>query len=123
MGVRSRNFDGLPVLAGMIMVSLNMIIHIVIFQMILQILDIGWFEYLVNEEIWGRLLYLSIFIAAYWYYAYKGRYKRIIERYNSEKDTYWKRHPFVTIWLYTMISFIIFILFICIKKDIFFIVS
>ncbi len=38
MGMRSHNFDGLPVLAGMMMVIPNMAIHILIIQVILRYL-------------------------------------------------------------------------------------
>lgn len=52
----------------------------------------------------------------YCYYWYNGRYKRIIEKYNLEKNTYWKRHPFVTILLYVITNFVVFFIVVCIKK-------
>ena len=111
MGMRSHNFDGLPVLAGMMMVTPNMMLHLAILQVVLQTLEVHWFEELLALGWWGRIIYLGFFVGVYCYYWYNGRYKRIIEKYNLEKNTYWKRHPFVTILLYVITNFVAF--FIC----------
>ena len=37
MGMRSHNFDGLPVLSGMMMVTPNMMLHLAILQIVFQI--------------------------------------------------------------------------------------
>ncbi len=106
--MRSHNFDGLPVLAGMMMVIPNMAIHILIIQVILRHLDFHWHDALLLHEVWGRIFYLVFFSFIYLYYWYEGRYKRIIEKYNSKQDSYWKKHPFVTIVVYTIINMILF---------------
>lgn len=116
MGMRSNNFVGLPVLAGMMMVTPNMMIHLAILQIVLQTLEIAWFDDLIAQGVWGRILYLGFFLFVYWYYLFKGRYKRVIEKYNLRKVTYWKKHPFVTILLYTMTSFVVFFIVVCFKK-------
>ena len=108
MGMRSHNFDGLPVLAGMMMVIPNMAIHILIIQVILRHLGFHWHDALLLHEVWGRIFYLVFFSFIYLYYWYKGRYKRVIEKYNSKQDSYWKKHPFVTIVVYTIINMILF---------------
>ena len=108
MGMRSHNFDGLPVLAGMMMVIPNMAIHILIIQVILRHLGFHWHDALLLHEVWGRIFYLVFFSFIYLYYWYKGRYKRVIEKYNSKQDSYWKKHPFVTIVVYTIIDMILF---------------
>ena len=108
MGMRSHNFDGLPVLAGMMMVIPNMSIHILIIQVILRHLGFHWHDALLLHEVWGRIFYLVFFSFIYLYYWYKGRYKRVIEKYNSKQDSYWKKHPFVTIVVYTIINMILF---------------
>ena len=108
MGMRSHNFDGLPVLAGMMMVTPNMMLHLAILQIVLQILAVHWFEELLALGLWGRIIYLGFFVSVYCYYWYKGRYKRVIEKYNSKQDSYWKKHPFVTIVVYTIINMILF---------------
>ena len=108
MGMRSNNFNGLPVLAGMMMVIPNMGAHLIIVQFILKCIGIVWLTNLMRDEVWGRIFYLVFFSGVYWSYWYKDRYKRIIEKYNLGKNTYWKRHPFVTILLYTIITIIVF---------------
>lgn len=85
MGMRSHNFDGLPVLAGMMMVTPNMMLHLAILQVVLQTLEIHWFEELLALGWWGHIIYLGFFVGVYCYYWYNGRYKRIIEKYNLEK--------------------------------------
>ena len=85
MGMRSHNFDGLPVLAGMMMVTPNMMLHLAILQIVLQILAVHWFEELLALGLWGRIIYLGFFVSVYCYYWYNGRYKKIIEKYNLEK--------------------------------------
>ena len=116
MGMRSHNFDGLPVLAGMMMVIPNMAIHTLVIQLILSRLDFHWHGALLLHKLWGRIFYLVFFSFIYLYYWYKGRYKRIIEKYNSGKDTYWKKHPFVTIVLFTVVDLILFCLALIIDK-------
>ena len=108
MGMRSHNFDGLPVLAGMMMVIPNMAIHILIIQEILRHVGFHWHDALLLHEAWGRIFYLVFFSFIYLYYWYKGRYKRVIEKYNSKQDSYWKKHPFVTIVVYTIVSMLLF---------------
>ena len=85
MGMRSHNFDGLPVLAGMMMVTPNMMLDLAILQIVLQILAVHWFEELLALGLWGRIIYLGFFVSVYCYYWYNGRYKKIIEKYNLEK--------------------------------------
>ncbi|MFK1944816.1 hypothetical protein [Bacteroides fragilis] len=114
--MRSHNFDGLPVLAGMMMVTPNMMLHLAILQVVLQTLEIHWFEELLALGWWEHIIYLGFFVGVYCYYWYNGRYKRIIEKYNLEKNTYWKRHPFVTILLYVITNFVVFFIVVCIKK-------
>lgn len=109
MGMRSNNFIGLPVLAGMTMIVPNAAIHIAILGALLKYMGFTWPDRLLEEKIWGRVAYISIFVCMYWYYAYKGRYKRIVEKYNLRKDSYWKRHPFITIVVYFTISLIMMI--------------
>ncbi|MDY5238544.1 hypothetical protein [Bacteroides helcogenes] len=106
--MRSHNFDGLPVLAGMMMVIPNMAIHILIIQWILRCLGFYWHDALLLHEVWGRVFYLAFFSVIYYYYWHKGRYKRIIEEYNLRKDSNWKKHPFVTIVAYTTVDMILF---------------
>ena len=114
--MRSHNFDGLPVLAGMMMVIPNMAIHILIIQVILRHLGFHWHDALLLHEVWWRIFYLVFFSFIYLYYWYNGRYKRIIEKYNSGKDIYWKKHPFVTIVLFTVVDLILFCLALMIDK-------
>lgn len=116
MGMRSHNFDGLPVLAGMTSVAPNMILHLAILQVALQAFGVRWFGALLAHGLWGRIIYLGIFVGVHCYYWYNGRYERVIEKYNLGKNTYWKRHPFVTILLYYIIGFIVFFLIAWIKE-------
>lgn len=104
--MRSNNFVGLPVLAGMMMVIPNVAIHIAVLVNLLKYIGFTWPGRLLDEEIWGRIFYVSIFVCIYVYYAYKGRYKRVVEKYNLGRDTYWKKHPFVTIVVYFVTSLI-----------------
>lgn len=60
--MRSHNFDGLPVLAGMMMVTPNMMLHLAILQIVLQILAVHWFEELLALGLWGRIIYLGFLL-------------------------------------------------------------
>ena len=51
MGMRSNNFVGLPVLAGMMMVIPNVIIHVMTLDFIMCGLGVTWFAEIMKNKI------------------------------------------------------------------------
>ena len=78
MGMRSNNFVGLPVLAGMMMVIPNVIIHVMTLDFIMCGLGVTWFAEIMKNKIFLGLFYSSILGLMYYYYSYKRRYEKII---------------------------------------------
>ena len=107
MGMRSKNFNGLPVLAGMMMITPSVIMHVITIDLIISGLGATWFAEIMENKILRGLSYYFILLLVYSYYSYNGRYKKIILRYNSMRNTFWKRHPFVFYIFYFLVSMIL----------------
>lgn len=107
MGMRSNNFVGLPVLAGMMMVIPNVIIHVMTLDFIMCGLGVTWFAEIMKNKIFLGLFYSSILGLMYYYYSYKRRYEKIILKYDSRRNTVWKSiqllfifYAFLLVWYY-----------------------
>ena len=64
MGMRSNNFVGLPVLAGMMMVIPNVIIHVMTLDFIMCGLGVTWFAEIMKNKIFFRIV-LFFYIGTY----------------------------------------------------------
>ena len=107
MGMRSNNFVGLPVLAGMMMVIPNVIIHVMTLDFIMCGLGVTWFAGIMKNKIFLGLFYSSILGLMYYYYSYKRRYEKIILKYDSRRNTVWKKHPIIVYILCLFVSMVL----------------
>ena len=98
---KSRNFDNTPVLGGMMMVSGCIIINILTIFCLLDnfhiyTLQVSTHRYTVKSILVGILFVVFLFC----YYKWKGRYKRILAKYENKKTL----HPWLIIIIYWSIS-------------------
>lgn len=106
-GMRSHNYEGMPVMAGLTMVMPNFCLHVATVMFLLEPLGIPAVDYLLVNKVYAALFFIILAITWYLYYYYKGRYRRVIEHYDEVGSAFWKRHP---IWLYVIsvsVSFIV----------------
>lgn len=105
LGQRSRNFDDMPVLAGVIWVGTCFMFNIFTIEFLLEAL--GFSVSFVLDSINKFVFSLGLLLLLIFYYTYKGRYKRIIERY-EEKERQARRglHPIIVIFFYFAVSFL-----------------
>jgi len=98
----SKNFDDVPVLGGLLFILPCLMFNIFTIFMLLSAL-------IENTSIEFRKEYkyfftFTLLILLLFYYLYKGRYKRIIEKFES-KDKKLYLHPIIVIIMYYGISF------------------
>ncbi|HCY41796.1 MAG TPA: hypothetical protein DHV48_10640 [Prolixibacteraceae bacterium] len=99
---RSRNFDDIPVLGGMIFVIACVMFNIFAISFVLEgagLIDIDFkekYKYPFSFGLIGILLF---------YYLYKGRYKKIVEKYSESSKNGLQIHPILVIIFYYLISF------------------
>lgn len=98
-GMRSHNFEGMPVLAGLMMVIPNFSLHVLTVLYLLEALGISFLEFLLSQKMYFVIFFSILAIAFYIYYSYKGRYRRVIDHYEEVGSAFWKRHP---IWIYVI---------------------
>jgi high-affinity Fe2+/Pb2+ permease len=106
IGQRSGNFEGMPVLAGVIWVSFCAMLNLFTLYFLLEGL-LG-----VNQNLFKReykyifaLIWVLLLI---FYYSYKERYKRIIAHYQDKERSKGKSlHPIIVIFLYYGLSFVL----------------
>lgn len=99
---RSRNFDDMPVLGGIIFV-----VACVMFNIFTVVGLLGGSE-IINLDLIERYKFPFAFALVgimLGYYLFKGRYKRIIERYDQNKSGKPQLHPIFVIIIYYGISF------------------
>jgi|SRR5690554_3309355 len=101
---RSRNFDDIPVLGGLIFVAACVMFNIFAISFVLVgagLIDVDFeekYKYPFSFGLIGILLF---------YYLYKGKYKRIVAK-NSERSKHGLQiHPILVIIFYYVISFLI----------------
>ena len=99
---RSKNFDDVPVLGGLLFVLPCVMFNIFTVFMLLSAWDVKTgveFKREYKYVFTFSLLFLLLF-----YYLYKGRYKRIIEKFEQKKKGI-SIHPIIVIIIYYGISF------------------
>ena len=98
----SRNFDDIPVLGGIIFVIACVMFNL--FSIFLVLERIGNITIEFNNK-YKYPFALALVISLLIYYSYKGRYKKIIERYEEkEQAKHHNIHPIFVIILYYIIS-------------------
>lgn len=108
-GIKSRNYDDIPILGGITPVSfclgLNFVTLLIIINRVFNI-HFGFSKV-------GKVVFAVIWAASlYFYYSYKGRYKRIIDKYDKKKDfSQFYNMPYVLIiFLYMILAIILLLL-------------
>ena len=103
---RSKNFDDIPVLGGMLFVIPCFMFNIFTFFLILEGLGINTGTELKKE--YKYVFSLSVFVLLIFYYSYKGRYKKVVESFELKKKGK-QLHPVFVIIIYYGISFVCFL--------------
>ena len=98
---RSKNFDDVPVLGGLVFVVLCFILNIFTVIGILEGMNID--THIEFKKEYKYIFSLSIVVLLLLYYLHKGRYKKIIESFEQKKGGI-KLHPVVVIIIYYGIS-------------------
>jgi hypothetical protein len=102
LGVRSKNFEDIPVLGGMMYVLPCVMFNIFALSFLLDGLGLP-FVYVKKEYKFPFSLGLVLLLL--FYYSYKGRYKKIINRYEQKERTRGTGiHPVPVIILYYITS-------------------
>ena len=106
LGKWSRNFEDIPVLAGVIWVGMCFTFNIFAFTFLLE--GLGYINSVAFESKYKFIFSISLILLLIFYYMYKGRYKKIIEKYEEKERAKGKcPHPIIVIALYYVISFVL----------------
>ena len=120
-GIKSRNYNDIPILGGMVPVSFCFCLNFATLYVIL--LDLSLLKAVDLDKIFGIILGILWAASLYFYYAYKGRYKRIIEKIERKKDyiRYYNIPYILVIFIYMAIAISILAIvgYVFIYKDIF----
>lgn len=105
-GIKTKSFDDTPVLGGLAAVAIPSYLNVSVIWILLIYLDIvSAFEMTKLITIITALCFCGML---WTYYSYKGRYKRIVEKYDlkvRESNSLFYRLPhIVVIFLYWIIS-------------------
>ena len=99
---RSRNFDDMPILGGIIFVIACVMFNIFAITQVLERVGIFDVEFQKKYKFPFALVLVGIILG---YYLFKGRYKKIIEKYDQYKKRRLQLHPIIVIIIYYGISF------------------
>ena len=100
---RSKNFDDMPTLGGIIFVVACIMFNIFTITIFLE--GVGFLEGYPFKEKYKYPFVFSLVLIVLFYYLYKGRYKRIIEKYEEIYKGKNQIHPILVIIFYYLISF------------------
>lgn len=99
---RSKNFDDVPVLGGLLFVLPCLMFNIFTVFMLLSAWNVNTGVEFKKE--YKYIITFSLLAFLLLYYLYKGRYKRIIEKFEQNKKGI-SMHPIIVIIIYYGISF------------------
>ena len=100
---RSKNFDDIPVLGGISYVIGCLTLNLFTIIGLLDALGINIGIEFKKE--YKYIFSLSLVLLLLIYYSYKGRYKKIINKYEKKYKNKKQLHPVITIIIYYLISF------------------
>lgn len=100
---KSGNYKGIPILGGIIFVSFCFMLNLGIPRLILSRFNIFHYSLSVFEKI---LLAGIVLGSTYFYYWFRERGRKVIEKYESlkEKHRIYKLHPIIVILIYCSTS-------------------
>jgi phosphatidylglycerophosphate synthase len=101
---RSKNFDDIPALGGMIFVTGCLMLNI--FTVFLLLEGLGINTGIEFKKEYKYVFTLSLVASLLFYYSYKGRYKKIVESYEQKKKGK-QLHPVIVIIIYLASSFLL----------------
>src|SRR6218665_611827 len=106
LGQKSRNFEDMLVLAGIIWVGICFIFNL--FTIVILLEAIGFSGNFVFERKYKYIFSFVLVLILLFYYLYNERYKKIVEYYEKkERQTGKGVHPIIVIVFYYVVSFII----------------
>lgn len=100
---RSKNFDDMPVLGGILFVVACLMFNIFTITLLLE--SIGFIEDYPFKEKYKYPFVYSLILIVLFYYLYRGRYKKIIEKYEETNMGKIQIHPILVIIFYYLTSF------------------
>lgn len=110
-GIKSRNYDDIPILGGILSVSFCLMMNFITLLVVIhRLFGIKFFEF---DKI-GIIIFAIIWVALlYYYYNYKERHRRIIEKIERKKDyiRFYNMPYLLVIFMYIGIAISIFALF------------
>lgn len=114
LGRKSRNFDDVPILGGIVFVCLCLILNLSSIMLIL--IKFGIIDDIKLSKTHKYVLATVIVGLVYFYFAFRGKYKKII-KYYDEKERLRRRSPnaILIIGAYFIISCVI--IFLCAKYN------
>jgi hypothetical protein len=109
LGKHSRNFEDIPVLAGVIWVGACFMFNIFTVAIFLEAL--GYSGSFIFDKRYKYIFPLALVLILIFSYSFKGRYKKIIERYEEKERMKGKGiHPVLVIFFYYVVSFVLLLL-------------
>ena len=100
----SKNFDDVPALGGLVFVVLCFILNIFTVIGLLEGMNVD--THIGFNKDYKYIFSISIVVLLLFYYLHKGRYKRIIERF-EQKEGGINLHPVIVIIVYYGISILL----------------
>ena len=100
---RSKNFDDMPALGGIIFVVACLMFNIFTIAIILD--SMGIIDEFPFRREYKFIFSISLVIIVLFYYLYNGKHKRIIEHYEKKNINKRQLNPVIVILIYYSISF------------------
>jgi hypothetical protein len=100
---RSGNFDDAPALGGIVFVIGCAMMNV--FAIVMFLAGLGVNVGFAFEEKYKYPFSIGLVALIYFYYSHKGRYKRIVGRYEAKAGGRKKIHPLIVAFLYVAASF------------------
>lgn len=103
LALRSKNFDDIPALGGLIFVVLCVMFNIFTLTFLFE--GLGIIDDVSFKKEYKYVFSLTLVLLLLWYYMYKGRYKKIVSYYEQKNKGESQLYPIIVIIIYYGISF------------------
>lgn len=103
LALRSKNFDDIPALGGLIFVVLCVMFNIFTLAFLFE--GLGIIDDISFKKEYKYVFSLALVLLLLCYYMYKGRYKKIVSYYEQKNKGESQLHPIIVIIIYYGISF------------------